>query len=630
MPEPKEYVIDDDPLAMILDLHMYVLEMDAICSAAKHFWKLATDGDMPVPLAAWLTTAGFTSMKRISEVISPAIGGHRGLVSLYCNKKAQLGIAGVDVAKQEVANSGENPSYAEFSNGLALITPGSMARSFKDEKQRDSDFMGVVERQPIAKYFVPVAEENQQQEKFHKAIMETITEPNNPDLPQNQAVELMRLLAERQAKDRVAMESVLRSITQLIRNEQTKGAFRKDDMNPLLTETREYLVSKGDLPDTSLVFGLQLLLETCKSFVWKENVPNPVNCRMAALRFAQEVKQSIDSVNEHDLVAKNHTVPMAAGLHGVSERLKAFMREKRLDLYSQAPWTGGQQITQILAYTLEAGLSLCNQRGIVGTLLHGYNAVQQLTESPTKNPLLDALSDMFLEPVFLGRLPTSNFDSIWLRFLGGGIEKKTIRGKDGKKFTMTLPKQPKDPNNAADFQKRIDAFNLSLFHNLYDSDWMGRPSFWAQVFTNKEKKTASKQEMSRWDAKLHQKPFGHALGMMSSVVASEFNGSFPIARVNFFAVYMICVDTLTEVAKRAVENPPEELEWAREAGLDDTNVDAAAGFGFLAVLLMNVDALADKGLKASLLNHSGLRIVQEAIDHIWGEKKLEDFLWKNV
>ncbi|EOD43893.1 putative amidohydrolase 3 protein [Neofusicoccum parvum UCRNP2] len=630
VPEPREYVIVDDPLAEILDLHMYVLEMDAICSATKQFWKLAAHGQLPVPLAAWLTTAGFSSLKQLSNLISPAIGGHRGLIRVYASKKAQLGIAGIDVGRHEAEKSGENPPYQEFSNGMALTYPSTVLASFKKEKQRNSDFMGVVERKPISTYFPSATEESQQHEQFMQAVEATITDPENPDLPNDQAAALLHLLSERQAKDRQAMESVLRSITQLIRNEETKGAFKKDDMNPLLHETRDFLASNEDTPDTSLVVGLQMLLETCKSFVWLENSPNPMNCRMMALRFAQEVKQNIQSVNDHDLIAKNHTVPTAAGLVGVSDRLKALLHEKRLDLYSQSPWTGGQQMVQILGYALEAGLSLCNQRGIVGTVLHGYNLVQQLTKEPTKNPLLDALSDLFLEPVFLGRLPTSNYQSIWLRFLGGGVDKKNIRGKDGKKFTITLPKRPRDSNNSADFQKRIDAFNLSLFHNLYDSNWMGGPNFWAQVFTDRKKKTASKQEMLEMDMKLHKKPFGHALEMMSGVVVSEFNSSFPIAKVNFFAVYMICVDILVEIAKRASENPPKELVWARDAGIHDTNVDAAAGFGFMALVLMDIDMRVGKGLQSKVSEHSGLRIVQDSINHVWAEKKLEDFFWKNL
>ncbi|KAF4304050.1 putative amidohydrolase 3 protein [Botryosphaeria dothidea] len=626
VPEPTDYVIEDDPLAAILDLHMYVLEMDSICSAAKQFWKLAADASLPVPLAAWLTTAGFITLKQLSGVISPAIGGHRGLTKLYSSKKAKLNIAGIDVAKHAAEKSGNNPAFQEFSNGLALTYPSTVLTSFKREKQRDSEFMKVVERQPISSYFLPESEEKEQQEKFVQAVEAIVTDPENSDLPPDQAVAVLRLVSERQAKDRQAMDSVLRSITQLIRSEETKGTFQKDDMNPLLGETREFLAASDDYPDTSLVFGLELLLETCKSFVWKGPSANPMNCRMMALRFAQEVRQSIQAVNDHDKVAKNHTMPTAAGLIGVSDRLKAFMQEKRLDLYSQSPWTGGQQMVQILAYALEAGLSLCNQRAIVGTVLHGYNLVQQLLTEQTKNPLLDALSDLFIDAVFMGRLPTSNYQSIWLRFLGGGVEKKNLRGKDGKKFAITLPKRPKD----SDFQKRIEAFNHSLFHDLYASDWRGNPGFWAQIFSNKTRKTASKQEMIDMDAKLHKNPWGQALEKMSAVVVSEFNTSFPIARVNFFAVYMICVDMLTEIARRAVENPPKELGWARDAGINDTNVDAAAGFGFMALLLMDIESRLSKGAKSNMAEHSGLRIVKESIDHIWGEKKLEEFLWKNL
>ncbi|OJD29098.1 amidohydrolase 3 protein [Diplodia corticola] len=629
VPEPPEYVFVDDPLAEILDLHLYVLEMDALVSATKQFWKLAANGDMPVPLAAWLTTAGFASTKRLCDLVTPAIGGHRALLYHYTSKRADLGISGLDVSEGMAKKTGETPVYKAFSDGLALAFPCSALVNFKKEKLHDSAFMSTVERQPIAKSFLPEEKEEEEKEKFMQSVMKTISKPNEKELPQHEAVAVMQLMADRQALDSKAMESVLRSIAQLIKDEDAKDTRVKDDMNPLLPETREFLESKEAYPGTSLVVGLQMLLETCKSFVYKGGTPNPMNCRMMALRFAQEVTQSIQLVNDHDLVAKNHTVPVVSSLVGVSDRLKAFMREKRLDLYSQSPWTGGQQMAQIIAYALEVGLSLCNQRGIVGTVLHGYNAVQQLADAPIKNPLLDALSDFMLDAVFLGRLPPSNFHSIWMRFLGGGVDKKNVRGKDGKKFSITFPKRSTDPNNSTDFQKRIDAFKLSLFFNLYGSYWMGRPEFWAQVFTNRKKKTASKQETLQWETKLHRRPFGDALYMMSDVVSEEFDSEFPIAKVNFFAVYTTCVDMLTEISRRATEQRPEELRWAWELGVMDSHVDSAAGFAFISHLLQDIDTRATT-TKADLSKHSGLRLVQDAISHVWGEKKLEDFFWKSL
>ncbi|KAL1635515.1 hypothetical protein SLS58_010211 [Diplodia intermedia] len=629
VPEPPEYVFVDDPLAEILDLHLYVLEMDALVSAAKHFWKLAANGDMPVPLAAWLTTAGFAATKRLCDLITPAIGGHQALLHHYTSKRADLGISGIDVSKEMAEKTVESPVYKGFSDGLALAFPCSALISFKRDKQQDSRFMAVVERQPIANSFIPEEKEKQDKEAFMQNVMKTISDPAEKELPQHEAVAVMQLLAERQATDSNAMQSVLRSITQLIKDEKTKGTSVQDDLNPLLPETREFLESKDVFPGTSLVVGLQMMLETCKSFVYRGNVPNPMNCRMMALRLAQEVTQNIQLVDDHDLVAKNHTVPVASSLAGVSDRLKAFMREKRLDLYSQSPWTGGQQMVQIMAYALEAGLSLCNQRGIVGTVLHGYNAVQQLAEAPIKNPLLDALSNFLVEAVFLGRAPSSNLQSIWMRFLGGGIDRKNVRGKDGKKFAITFPKRPTNPNNSTDFQKRIDAFSLSLFHNLHGTDWTGSPEFWAQVFTNRTKKTASKPETMQYETRLHRRPFGDALYMMSDVVSEEFNSDFPIAKVNFFAVYMTCVDMLTEISRRAVEERPEELRWAWDLGGMDSHVDAAAGFTFIGFLLQDVDTRATK-TKADLSKHSGLRLVQDAINHVWGEKKLEDFFWKSL
>jgi hypothetical protein len=61
----------------------------------------------------------------------------------------------------------------------------------------------------------------------------------------------------------------------------------------------ECFVRNPEFPVCSeLIFGITLLVESSKVFVWTGEIPNPVNCRLQALRLAGELRKGIDVVLE--------------------------------------------------------------------------------------------------------------------------------------------------------------------------------------------------------------------------------------------------------------------------------------------------------------------------------------------
>ena len=83
------------------------------------------------------------------------------------------------------------------------------------------------------------------------------------------------------------------------------------------------------LPRTYVVFGLMLLLETGKSFLWVDGAPNPVNLRLRALQFANEVQSSIKPIFDAEVNAgihRNIHLETAYLLKDVTKWLDAFMK----------------------------------------------------------------------------------------------------------------------------------------------------------------------------------------------------------------------------------------------------------------------------------------------------------------
>jgi hypothetical protein len=97
-------------------------------------------------------------------------------------------------------------------------------------------------------------------------------------------------------KDLDAYKLLLISIGELsvIEDSHIGGtSFVPSDMNPLLSDLSTFRKNDDDHPSLSLVFGVHLLLEVSKSFIWKNETATTINCRLQALRFARDVKELV-------------------------------------------------------------------------------------------------------------------------------------------------------------------------------------------------------------------------------------------------------------------------------------------------------------------------------------------------
>jgi hypothetical protein len=93
--------------------HKYVLVMDYLCTVIKKFWRIAAAGAMPIPLAGWLTSAGFAQRKAICQVDHDHGGANlEFLLRNHAQKKANIPIAtGRDLSIDEAAKPGRDPLY---------------------------------------------------------------------------------------------------------------------------------------------------------------------------------------------------------------------------------------------------------------------------------------------------------------------------------------------------------------------------------------------------------------------------------------------------------------------------------------------------------------------------------------
>src|SRR2546421_4165083 len=96
----------------------------------------------------------------------------------------------------------------------------------------------------------------------------------------------------------------------------------------------------------------------------------------------------------------------------------------------------------------------------------------------------------------------------------------------------------------------------------------------------------------------------------------EFFAPFPVARVNFFKVYELCVEILKEIALRYQAKLPLELELYHKMGcLTPPPANACAGYSLVFVLMQDVDSRLDKGSR-TIEEHEGVKLVWKAIQKV--------------
>lgn len=131
-----------------------------------------------------------------------------------------------------------------------------------------------------------------------------------------------------------AMDQMLESMRLILRTEGDLASLElseasKHTNEPLLKLLNEVLTDKNIPIPTQLVFGMELLVSSYKAFLWQEGVSNPINCRITALKFAQEIYQSASTafdsfehlcvIESSPLADRHHTLEfLRQVVHGYS------------------------------------------------------------------------------------------------------------------------------------------------------------------------------------------------------------------------------------------------------------------------------------------------------------------------
>lgn len=382
----------------------------------------------------------------------------------------------------------------------------------------------------------------------------------------------------RYGAESILMDKILKSVKRrLLPTEDLRLEFLHE-MNPLIKDIHGIYKNKDDRNildasiQTNVVFGLQLLVESYKSFMFsKEPTPTFINCRIQTLKFAQDVKNVLtkmrasrpfihDKFCECDYVCSSQI--LSANIFTLELDLMVFTKQKVFDIYYQAPWIAGSQMLEILSRATNLGVRLCSDHQVVWAVLHLYNLLRQCGALNKETVLLEYLCAAIGKQVFRGEPPQRDF---WTRYIvcnGGRLQfdrskkSKKDQGRyqhsdahSERKWRLALPSSHA---GFANHNHEINPHQTSIFAGLYRCGFRPSCVAWSYAWHGLDRnKFPPDKEITKVADEVAAHPFVFALDHLESAAGPELQGEFPTARLNWFEIFLTMTEILSELGQAA-------------------------------------------------------------------------------
>lgn len=408
--------------------------------------------------------------------------------------------------------------------------------------------------------------------------------------------------------------------------------------SPTLAEVGYFLThNRADSNGLRCSFGLQLLHEGCRTYFLESHPRRPSSgCRLAALKFAQEAITSINAVLWDKSMPCRCQGTLAYHLENLRKDLDIFLHSKSFDLYFQSPWVSGSHMLEIHDALFYYGLCLFRYRNYVGSVIHVYNILRELSDLKAL-PLLETLRELFKQEWFPGgQRPVRNFKNSYVRYLGGRLKFRSAHRTNHQRgcHSMVIPAHAARASAGFGMRKQdgdtmMRKQRASLLHRIKNLNYYVDEETWKEVLIKADE--ARKDDPS--DMNPPPSPENHRAGKhggckhphnqtgpclrlqeLQRVLAAESKGPFPALRINFFRIYLACAALVGSLSN----------EWHREPTKTGHHC-----LCFVDTMLAAADRVRDEGRSWQSM---GCKELQESCQKGFEEgcvkRELGDFLWK--
>ncbi|KAK3629730.1 hypothetical protein LTR56_017849 [Elasticomyces elasticus] len=322
---------------------------------------------------------------------------------------------------------------------------------------------------------------------------------------------------------------------------------------------------------------------------------------------------------------------LALRLECVQTEMEAFVHAKCFDLYFQSPWVCGGHILTMVEALFYYGLRLFSYRNYVGSVLHMYNLLRELS-SLEEIPILEHICQAFEQTFFPGGRPNCHFRACYTRYRGGRLhfDSHSSTHKNGchsVRVPVHTARATSGMGKRAEMKDcRLDYRRVSMLMEIKHKDYRLDTATWDRLLSG----NGAHQEQSPKSPKRtgicshHRQPsqgsclpdYGTRLLSLGEAVKADFEGPMPVAKLNLFKIYLACV-RVTEVISNGTHDEPER--------------NGQYCLCYLDALLLAADRCTASGRVLRPLGHRDLATsCKKVIRDEFGNAKLEDFLWQGL
>ncbi|KAK5715239.1 hypothetical protein LTR17_016920 [Elasticomyces elasticus] len=441
---------------------------------------------------------------------------------------------------------------------------------------------------------------------------------------------LLRKGADSRAIDDNCMNVLLHAIIQHLKSESfIKNSFHSSCQAVL--EIRSFFVGDSSHALRSS-FSLWLLLDSCKTYFFAtQDKIAASSCRLQALQFTQRALPSITAVLEDSTMPCRCPDTLALRLECVQTEMEAFVHAKCFDLYFQSPWVCGGHILTMVEALFYYGLRLFSYRNYVGSVLHMYNLLRQLS-SLEEIPILEHICQAFEQTFFPGGRPNRHFRACYTRYRGGRLhfDSHSSTHKNGchsVRVPVHTARATSGMGKRAEMKDcRLDYRRVSVLMEIKHKDYRLDTATWDRLLSknNTHQERSPKSPKRTGVCSHHRGPsqvsclpeYDTRLLGLRKAVKADFEGPMPVAKMNLFKVYLACV-RITEVISNGTHDEPER--------------NGQYCLCYLDALLLAADRCAANGRVLRPLGHRDLATTcKKAMRDEFENAKTEEFLWEGL
>ncbi|KAI8311170.1 hypothetical protein K4K61_012567 [Colletotrichum sp. SAR11_59] len=516
---PFVVLLEDDELSDFMEIIALLDYVEGVKSQMKQYWADAAKGILPLPLASWLTNLTFRQL----QVLFKRFHGTSRDFEHHCRRAHKF--------------------FADHPNLEARFKIRGMSGAV-----RFCILSQAVNNHPRKAEFYEQFSKGRKEQKcmLHELL------PQDPTLlipPREPPVEMPEPDGDIEAPEHWAVIEIFKHIKRDVKEGRGIADLEIWDDAMECPSERILPLALADIRNPQvpasleLVLCMDIFLTSYETFLWADGKHNKQNCRLQALRLAKDMQKSIVSgIGSLKKLTRDMSYyePWIGFQEELYDVLGTYLREKAFDFYHQAPWTAAGHMSEMLYKAGSTGETLCFMTPFVPSTLHLYNALAQSAFGMKKIPLMEDLCDLLVDPVFLGSRPTKNYLSHYRRAVWGAKRNK-------KGF-------PDDINNAGSqfhrelFPEQRIARPESVFRHQVKNDYRFHPEYMAIVFGERPELARTSAVRLKMRSMAAKTDVSGIIDKSKELVLPEFRGRIPIARLDMFRIFALCVGILEKLS----------------------------------------------------------------------------------